>query len=381
MAERKQIERFLPDGWLWPFECRSCHHSYPLEGLPHHCPYCGGIYDFAQPIRYDPGINRDIRSRGLDLYKDIFPLPAKSSLISLGEGNTPLVSFDSGGRKIYAKCEFLNPTGSFKDRGSMVLVSALASAGVSEAVEDSSGNAGASFAAYAARAGIRARIFIPSSTSGPKRMQIEAYGAELVCVEGPRSAAADAVAEEAEKGMVYASHVYLPHGIAGFATIAFEIVDQLGRAPGAIIIPVGHGSLLLGINRGFRALAEAGIIQSVPQLVAVQTRSCAPIWKAYMAGEDSIAGVREGETIAEGIRIQHPPRGREVLAAIKSSGGMTVAVEEMDIIRGRRSLRQLGFYVEPTSAVVWSALQKTQDLLKDPVVIILTGAGFKSCEQ
>jgi threonine synthase len=314
----------------------------------------------------------------MDRYRATFPLPANSPLFELGEGGTPLLAYTLEDRLVYFKCEHLNPTGSFKDRGTMVLVSALRVASVSQAVEDSSGNAGASFAAYAARAGIRARVFVPAYASGPKRSQIETYGAEVVSVPGPRSAAADAVRQAADGGEVYASHAHLPHGLAGMATIAFEIVEQLGSAPGAVIMPVGQGTLLLGAYRGFRALVDAGVIDSVPRMVAVQARACAPLWAVFTAGTAGLGWVSEGDTFAEGIRILNPLRGDAVLTAIEESGGKVVVVDEDEILVGRNALSRLGLYVEPTSAVIWPALQARWGELPDPVVTILTGTGFKS---
>jgi threonine synthase len=304
-------------------------------------------------------------------------LPPYAELISLGEGETPLIDLQIEGRTVYFKCEHLNPTGSFKDRGSVALVSALAARGVGEAVEDSSGNAGASFAAYAARAGIRARVFVPSYASGPKQAQIRAYGAEIVRVPGPRSKAAEAVRRAADAGTVYASHVYLPHGIAGMATIAFEIAEQLGRSPGAVILPVGHGSLLLGLHRGFMAMAEAGEIDTPPPLIGVQARACAPLWTAYTQGAVQPELVTEGETIAEGIRILQPPRAGAVLDALGESDGRMVAVDEESIREGRNALAKRGLYVEATSAVVWPGLLATLKDLKYPVVVIITGSGYK----
>ncbi len=288
-----------------------------------------------------------------------------------------MIALQIQGRTVYFKCEHLNPTGSFKDRGSVVLVSALAAMGVEEAVEDSSGNAGASFAAYAARMGIRARVFVPSYASGPKQAQIQAYGAEIVRVPGPRSKAAEAVRRAADEGAVYASHVYLPHGIAGMATIAFEIVEQLGRCPGALILPVGHGSLLLGLQRGFMAMVEAGKIDTLPSLIGVQARACAPLWTAYSQGALQLESVTEGETIAEGIRILHPPRAEAVLNTLGSSNGRMIAVDEDSILRGRNALAERGLYVEATSAVVWPALMMTLKDLEDPVMAIITGSGYK----
>ena len=211
------IEAKLPEEWEWPFRCTNCGRDYPSQGLPYRCPTCGGHYDLVDGPRYAPG-----SGHGFERYSESFPLPPSSKLYSLGEGSTPLVAEEMDAGRIYLKCEHLNPTGSFKDRGTAVLISALKAVGVEEAVEDSSGNAGASFAAYAARAGIRAKVFVPDYASGPKRAQIEAYGAELVPIVGPRSAATEAVLRAVDAGSVYASHAHLPHIMAGMATIIIQ---------------------------------------------------------------------------------------------------------------------------------------------------------------
>jgi threonine synthase len=305
-------------------------------------------------------------------------LPPDSKLYSLGEGNTPLVVEEMDKGRVYLKCEHLNPTGSFKDRGTAVLVSALKAAGVEEAVEDSSGNAGASFAAYAARAGIRARIFVPDYASGPKRAQIEAYGAELVPIKGPRSAATEAALREVDSGSVYASHVYWPHIAAGMATVAFEIAAALGRAPGALVLPVGQGTILLGAYLGFKALIEAGVTENMPALIGVQAEACAPLWAVYEGGSARLDWVQERETLAEGIRILQPLRGDAILRAVEETEGAMVAVEEAEISSGQAELARRGFLVEPTSAVVWPVLEQMLPELQQPVVAVLTGSGFKS---
>jgi threonine synthase len=334
------------------------------------------VYDLAEPLRYRPAPG-PLR-RGLDRYRDGLPLPADVPLYSLGEGGTPLVPVKIGAREVHFKCEQLNPTGSFKDRGTVVLVSALRAVGVEEAIEDSSGNAGASFAAYAARAGMRARVFVPDAASPVKRRQIESYGAEVVRIMGPRSNAAEIVRAAAAGGSVYASHAYFPHALAGMATIAYELVEALGRAPGALVCPVGQGTLALGAFRGFAALREAGAVDQLPAIVGVQAMACAPIWAAYQGGAAALAWVTEGETAAEGIRIRHPLRGDAVLAAVRASGGVMVAVDESQIREGQRGLGREGFFVEPTSAVVWPALLGLLPRLPDPVVVVLTGSGYKS---
>jgi len=363
----------LAEEWSWPFRCSGCGRDYPREGLPFRCAACGGHYDLAHPLHYSP-----IPAPGLERYRNSFPLAPGVRLISLGEGGTPLVGQEIGGKRVYFKCEYLNPTGSFKDRGTAVLISALASAHVVEAIEDSSGNAGASFAAYAARAGIRAKVFMPDSASGPKRAQIEAYGAEVVPIMGPRSEAAQAVVRSAEAGSVYASHAYLPQILAGMATFAFELVEQLGRAPAALVLPVGQGTLLLGAHLGFQALARQNLIQELPQLIGVQARVCAPLWAVHEAGMAGLGWMQEGQTVAEGIQIFHPLRGDAVLAAVDATQGDFEVVEESEIPAGRRALAERGFFVEPTSAVIWPALVRRLPGLPEPIVAALTGSGYKS---
>jgi threonine synthase len=298
--------------------------------------------------------------------------------VSLGEGNTPLIWRAAFGREIAFKLEFLNPTGSYKDRGSAVLTSFLLGRGVRSAVEDSSGNAGASFAAYATAAGLQARIFVPDSASGPKRTQIERYGAEVVRIMGPRSNAAQSAVRAVEQGAVYASHAYLPHVLTGYATLAFELFEQMGGAPGAVVMPAGQGNLLLATARGFVALKTAGLIERVPLMVGVQALACAPLWALYRYGAAGLGWVSEGETLAEGVRVRFPMRGDAVMQMLAEQDGLLLAVDEADILPGRDQLARLGFYVEPTSAIVWNAIQQVGGDLPDPLAVVLTGSGLKA---
>jgi threonine synthase len=296
----------------------------------------------------------------------------------LGEGNTPLTAIEFQGDQVYLKNEGLNPSGSYKDRGAAVIMSIIAAHGIRKVVEDSSGNAGAALAAYAARAGIQASIYVPTAASGPKREQIHAYGAELVQVDGPRSAAAEAVWRAYEEGEVYASHVYLPHGLAGYATIAFEIFEQLGKSPGTVILPVGHGLLFMGVYMGFEALHSAGQIQAMPRMIGVQAAACAPIWAEFIKGNQPEIPADERSTIAEGIRIAQPVHRSMVLEIIRQTNGTMIAVHEEEITRGRNELASRGFFIEPTSAVVWDALRQIHAEAEQPQVAILSGSGYKS---
>ncbi len=357
--------------------CLNCHQPYPEQGSPYRCPKCGGLYDFSTISIFDP---TQVKAElpGLWRYRHTFGLPENARPVYLGEGDTPLLWSQMFGHEIAFKLEYLNPTGSFKDRGSALLGSFLQSRQVEAVVEDSSGNAGASLAAYAARAGLQARIFVPDYASGPKRFQIESYGAEIVRILGPRSNTAEAVRRAADLGSVYASHAYMPFGLPGYSTIAYEMVEQMGAAPGTVIAPAGQGNLLLALGRGFQALKQAGIIDGLPVLIGVQARACAPLWAVFNYGAAGLGWVTEGDTLAEGVRIKHPLRGDALLQLVAESNGRFVAVDEEDILPGRDELARKGLYVEPTSAIVWSALSQVADQVSDPIAVVLTGSGYKS---
>lgn len=357
--------------------CTDCGLPYPSQGVPHRCPVCHGIFDFDGPFDFHPALIAP-ELPGYWRYRHAFALPSKAPLVSLGEGNTPLLWDGFFGQVLGFKFESLNPTGSYKDRGSAVLLSFLLSRGVTAAVEDSSGNAGASFAAYAARAGVQGRVYVPESASGPKRQQIEMYGAELMRIPGPRSEAARAVMDEVRQGVPYASHAYLPFGLAGIATIAYEIYEQMGhKIPGTIIAPVGHGGLLLGILRGFQSLEAAGLTAGQPNYVGVQSAACDPLVRAFHNGMDAMESALEFPTLAEGVRVRTPVRARALVEQIAREKGEFISINEEDIQKSFVSLGHRGFYVEPTSALVLSAFEKLYPKLKQPVVAVLSGIGLK----
>jgi len=358
-------------------QCRACDKPFPIDEFPHQCPDCGGLFGFSSGLEFvSEKIEQD--PPGIWRKRNGFSLPDGSPVISLGEGNTPLVWSKVRNRMIGFKMESQNPTGSFKDRGTAVLMSWIKAAGIKDAVEDSSGNAGSSFAAYASRAGVRGKVFIPESASGPKRLQIESYGSEVVPILGPRSKTAEAVLKEVDSGAFYASHAYLPHGTAGIASIAYELFEEIGDAPGTIVTPVGHGSLLLGIAQGFQALLKAGEISHLPKLIAVQAAACAPLYEAFLADDLEVTPVLEGKTMAAGVSIADPFHGKEVLAAVRQSGGSIIKVEESDIEKGLQQLAKLGLYVEMTSALIWNGLEQLQEKVPEPIVCIISGHGLKN---
>ncbi len=359
--------------------CTRCQTTCPLDPRRFRCD-CGGVLEIAAAPAFDP---QQVEADELSLwrYRHGLPLPQDVTPVTLGEGMTPLVAADWDGLPVLLKCEHLNPTGSFKDRGTAVLVTALAAAGVKHVVEDSSGNAGSSLAAYAARAGIDATIYIPAHASPVKQAQISAYGARVVPVPGPRAAAAQAVLRAVDQGAVYASHVYHPLIRHGMKSVAFELYERLeeeGRTIDSILLPAGHGTLLLGLAQGLAELRAAGCIERLPKLFGVQAAACAPLARAWEHGDTDAAPVPEGETVAEGVRIAAPVRGTAVLDAVRQSGGAILAVAEEDILAAQQRLAHQGILVEPTSALAVAALTPLRNRLGATTVVILTGSGFKS---
>ncbi len=361
------------------FTCTVCSETYPIDAEIWHCE-CGGVLEMTDL----PAFDRDAiaqNDRSLWRYRHMLPFEKEEHIISLGEGFTPMIKINIYGVPVHAKVEYMSPTGSYKDRGASVMVSYLNSfEKLRWVVEDSSGNAGASLAAYGAHIGLKMRIFVPADASGPKLSQIAIYGAELVPVEGPRTAAEEAAHEAAEK-YYYASHVYNPLFMTGLRTFAYEVGEQLDwQPPDNIVFPVGHGSFLLSTYRGYQDMVAAGVMDQMPKFFAVQIRACDPIFQAFRRGFEDVQGIAPGQTIAEGIRIGQPPRGRQVLQAIRESGGTILTVTDREVVRARRAMARLGLFIEPTSAVSVAGLRKLDKMLNDEDITVmpLTGSGLKA---
>jgi len=360
------------------FTCTTCGKIYPLDSRDWRCS-CGGLLDLETWPAFDAA-RIDPAQPGLWRYRRMLPLNPAWEPVTLGEGNTPLLPLECLGRDVHFKLESVSPTGCFKDRGASVLVTALRGLGIQSVVEDSSGNAGASLAAYTTRAGIACDICVPHMAAGPKLAQMAAHGAEVVQITGKREYAALAAWAAAAHGAYYASHVYNPFFLAGVETLAYELWEQLGRvAPGALVLPVGNGTLLLGAYRGFLRLQQAGLIDQLPRLLSVQVASCAPIYQAFRDGRETISPVVPAPTVATAIAIGHPARGAQILAAVRATGGTVLCVAEEEIEPARNQLARLGFYVERTSAVAIAALPDLPQIsYAGPLVVLLTGHGLKT---
>ncbi|MFC5971298.1 pyridoxal-phosphate dependent enzyme [Halomarina salina] len=362
------------------------------------CPACGSEYedrwrctcthqlDFANPPRPAP-YAPDARS-GLWAFAPFLPVENR---VSLGEGYTPLT--DAPHWNAQFKLEYVFPSGSFKDRGATLTLSRALDVGAERVVEDSSGNAGAAIATYAARAGLDCEIYVPASVKASKLRAIERAGADVVRVEGSRQAVTDACVEAVESGAGwYASHAWNPAFFAGTATFAYELAHQRDwEVPDAVVCPVGHGTLFLGAYRGFRALREAGWTDSVPRLLGVQAAGYDPIAREFESkgrgsGDGDVAsgdGTDSGESndIADGIQILDPARGDQIRAAIEATDGDCISVDAAATERELDALHERGFYTEPTCAVAPAGLREYRErgVLDEAsdVVIPLTGSGLK----
>ena len=353
---------------------------YALNTRAWKCETCGGLLDIADAPKFDAAkITRD--NTTLWRYRAMLPLPENAKPISLGEGWTPLIPVRYREREIFCKLDFLNPTGSFKDRGTSVIVSAVKAFGIEHVVEDSSGNAAASLAGYSAYANLRVTIFAPAHASPMKLAQIQVYGAELKKIEGVREKSAEAAQDAVRnEGAYYASHYYNPFFVAGMQTTAWEIWEQLGRAPDVIVMPAGQGTNMVGMYRGFCALRAAKLISTLPRFIAAQSAMVAPIALAYAQGASEPARVEPFKTIAEGIANSEPVHGRELLRIVRETNGAAIAASEDEIRAARVNLARDGIFVEPTSATAIAVLEKIWGSIQEneTVVVSLTGNGLKA---
>jgi threonine synthase len=356
---------------------------YPLD-LPRWRSDAGGPL-MITPL---PGIGRrDIHVSRRSLWRYAAALPLEiAAPASMGEGCTPLVERRWGaGATAHLKLEFFSPTGSFKDRGASVMVSALRQQGIEAILEDSSGNGGAAIAAYAALAGIKAKVLAPASTQPAKTVQARMYGAEVELVAGSRQDAADEAVRQADH-IFYASHNWQAFFLQGTKTLAYELWEDLGfRAPDNVIIPTGAGSNVLGCDIGFGELLRHGEIDRLPRLFAAQPENCAPLHASFIAGREDVASVEVKPTIAEGTAIARPVRGRDVLQALRRSKGGTVAVSEDEILAAVIALAATGLYVEPTSANAAAAFDRLlasgEIEPRETTVLIMTGTGLKATQR
>lgn len=353
--------------------------TYPLDA-PRWCS------DNRKPLLITPqrGISKtdiDTALRSQWRYRASLPLDVPNP-ISLGEGCTPLVQKEWGEYRPYFKLEWFNPTCSFKDRGTTMMLSALRQQGVHAVLEDSSGNAGASVSAYGAAGGMKVKILAPAFASPPKIAQMRAYGADVQLVEGPRQECETEAIRQSDS-IFFSSHNWQPFFLEGTKTIGYEIWEDLNfHVPDNIIMPAGAGSNVLGCYMAFSELLRAGQITKIPRLFVCQPFNCSPIDASFQAGVTTPVDREVRKTVSEGTAIAKPLRLKEVITAIKDSGGRTVAVEEGAIVAALRRTALVGLLPELTSATAVAGFDRLaqEGFIKpsEETVVILTGTGIKN---
>ena len=360
------------------FYCAKCGKRESAATRKARCD-CGGLWklDFTPP-RFDlTEIDRDEWS--IFRYRKFMALDGEAWRgITLGEGMTPIVRLDEN---VLLKMDYFMPTLSFKDRGAAVLVAHCKSIGVERVVQDSSGNAGNAVAAYCAKAGIPCEIFVPEGTSPKKIDMIRAHGAVCTVVPGSRDHCADVCREKVgREGVYYANHVYNPFFYEGTKTYLYEVYEQLHRIPKNIVIPVGNGTLFLGVMHALDELLAAGCIETAPQVIALQAETCDPLLRAAEQGMAEPAEVTPSPTIAEGIAIGKPMRGGEILEYVKKYAVRFIHAPEDQILAARAALAKRGVYCEHTTAANYAAyLHYCEQYGPTPdCLITMCGAGLKS---
>jgi threonine synthase len=370
--------------------CTECHSIYPRGKILQKCSKCNGLLDTI----INPEILSEISKEDLDhtpsmwKYKAFLPVGQADKIVSAGEGNTPLRKLNSFQGTVWVKDETRNPTGTFKDRGASLAVTALSTPGAKNLVLSSEGNAGCSFALYSHIADLACQVFLPRQANPAKLELLRKLGATVTLVEGTITDAgrrAEALAKT--EGNYNASTFVTPYRHDGKGTMALEICEQLGwRVPDYVLYPVGGGVGLIGMWKMFSILEKIGWVKKRPRFIAVQPAGCAPVVKAYNSKKDDVDEWKDPETIAFGLKIPKPLAGRWILRCLRESDAIALSVTDEEIHRSMgQALKYEGLLLEPSSAVTIAALshlhgEKMIDRSAE-VVLIATGSGLKTLEQ
>jgi len=342
---------------MYVLRCPRCGVELDLLAKHHLCPRCGEPLVLKVELRAPEG------GRLGSL------IPEGLKLVTLGEGRTPAVEFGS----YTFKLEFLNPTGSFKDRGASLSVSRALKLGFKVVIEDSSGNAGISMAAYSARAGLKARVYVPKDAPQGKLRLIKAFGAEVITSESRDEAHRRAVSDGTG---FYVGHVVDPFFVEGVKDISLEL-HSLRRDLGAVVIPVASGTLFLGLLKGFEELRELGLIDDVPTLIPVEACGYSKL-HGYLRSVHLECAESERSLLADALRLTIVPRLRQIAeGAVRARAPYVVVVGDRAIGEALKELYSLGLPVEPSSAATYAASKYVAKDLGTRVLVPLTGSGLK----
>jgi threonine synthase len=372
--------------------CRSCAEQFAPEDATHRCPDCGGILDPSYEYSAIDVDREMFRERAFDSmwrYAPLLPF-SRTAAVSIDEGATPLVeaptlAAEMGVGRVLIKDEGRNPTGTFKDRGQTVAVTAAVQAGAETVALASAGNAGQSAAAYAARGDLDAFVYLPSRAGFTNKAMVNVHGADLTVVEGRiDDAAAEYRADLAEhEGWFPLQTFETPYRHEGKNTMLYEIIEQLDwSVPDAIVYPTGGGVGLVGMYKGATEFAELGLVDELPAFYAAQSAGCAPIVRAFEEGRDQHERWEQPDTICGGIEIPDPGASPWILEALRETDGGAVATEDSEILEaGVAIAQQEGVEMGATSSAAasgaWELAEQGEFGPDDTVVLVNTGSGNK----
>ncbi len=375
------------------FTCPKCMKGYPIGIKEPRCPECYLILEVALDLEglkaTGPALFLDRRERSIWRWREFFPIEKTGAIVSLGEGGTPLLPAERlrrevGGADLYFKNDTLLPTGSLKDRSNAVGISRAMEEGREVVAVASTGNAAASVAAYAARAGLQSVVFVPEATAPEKVVQADAYGGRVIRIKADYDETARLYGQAVRAFGWYNCLSSNPFRNEGKKTYAYEIWTDLdGRVPNWVIHPTAGGTGPAACWKGFNELYTLGWIERLPKIVVAQAAACAPIVQAFEAGWDEIRPVQPQPTIAESIKVGGPSTmAWRALRAARDSGGTAIALSESEIEWSQILLAtDAGVFAEPAGAVsVGAAIQLAQKGMLAPgdlVVAVITGHGLK----
>ncbi|MCS7135952.1 MAG: threonine synthase [Aigarchaeota archaeon] len=380
-------------------ECIECHMTYDEDVIKYKCD-CGGLLEVLIDLKNLERISWNrLRSRNFNVlrYFEFLPFEDVNGIISLNEGGTPIYRCEKlgewlGAKDVYVKYEGTNPTGSFKDRGMCIGITKALKLGVKGVACASTGNTAASLAAYSAKAGIPCIVIVPKQTvTFGKLFQAMMYGAKVVRLDGTFDEALNLVWKVVEEMGIYLLNSINPWRLEGQKTVAFEIVDQLGRVPRYVVLPVGNCGNIAAAWKGFKEMELVGLINEVPSMVGIQAEGASPFVDLVKEGYNTLRPVERPNTIASAIRIGKPVNWKKALLAIKESNGLVAKISDVEIIEAQRMLASLeGIGVEPAAAASIAGTKKliengeidanetivcvcTGNILKDPNPELIKG--------
>jgi threonine synthase len=377
--------------FLTHLECSACGLRYDGLRLQNLCLSCGkplvAIVDLGAASRTLKRETLATREKSLWRYREVLPLPAHVEPVSLGEGGTPLLRAEKFGDDIdlRIKDESINPTQSFKARGMSVAVSMAKHLGATKLAVPSAGNAGGALAAYAARAGLEAHIFMPRDTPQANIIECRELGAHVRLIDGLiTDCAAEIARRKTKEGWFDMSTLKEPYRVEGKKTLGYELAEQLNwQLPDVILYPTGGGTGLIGMWKAFDEMEALGWIGGKrPRMFAVQAAGCAPIVRAFEAGEKNAAEILDAHTMASGLRVPKAIGDFLILNILRQSNGGAIAVDDKEMIRvGREVGSSEGLFIAPEAAACFAAFKSLSSAGKigsgERVVIFNTGSGIK----